>query len=56
LAYSLAHESEKGPASTPPPAGPLDADLERLIAAWPRLSATARRMILAAVEADGKGK
>jgi hypothetical protein len=31
----------------------IDPDLARLIAAWPTLHATAKRMILAAVEASG---
>jgi hypothetical protein len=59
LAHSLARESEKSPStaseptpSTSPAAAPLDADLGRLIERWPALSATAKRMILAAVEAD----
>ena len=29
-----------------------DPDLARLLAAWPKLSATARRMILAALDTD----
>ena len=29
-----------------------DPDLARLLAAWPKLSATAKRMILAALDAD----
>jgi hypothetical protein len=41
LARALAHESQ------------IDADLGRLIDAWPTLPATAKRMILAALEASG---
>jgi hypothetical protein len=41
--------------STSPLADPVDLDLARLIDAWPRLSATVKRMILAAVEADRPG-
>jgi hypothetical protein len=55
LAHSLARESQKCPIpapSTSPSADPIDTDLARLIAAWPGLSATAKRMILAAVEAE----
>jgi hypothetical protein len=36
-------------------AGPLDPDLARLVDAWPDLSATAKRMIVAAVEAERPG-
>jgi hypothetical protein len=55
LAYSLARESQKGSAacpSTSPPAAPFDTDLAHLVERWPALSPTAKRMILAAVEAD----
>jgi hypothetical protein len=31
---------------------PIDPELARLVTAWPNLTPTARRMILAAVEAD----
>ena len=58
LAFSLARESQncpEAPPSTTPPAVPLDADLARLIERWPALSATAKRMILAAVEAEAGG-
>jgi hypothetical protein len=41
--------------STSPQQRPLDPDLARLVDAWPNLSATAKRMILAAVEADRPG-
>jgi hypothetical protein len=36
-------------------AGQTDPDLARLMAAWPDLSATAKRMILAALEAARPG-
>jgi len=59
FAHSFARESQKSPSEAPeatlsasPPAGPQDPDLARLIDAWPTLFTTARRMILAAVEAD----
>jgi hypothetical protein len=54
----LARELQKDPALTPstsPQQRPLDPDLARLVDAWPNLSATAKRMILAAVEADRPG-
>ena len=43
LAHSLAHESR------------IDPDLARLIDAWPDLPHTAKRMILAALEASKPG-
>jgi hypothetical protein len=47
LAHSLAHDSQKCP--------PIDADLARLIAGWPGLSATVKRMILAALDVRREG-
>jgi hypothetical protein len=51
LAYSLAREAEKRPVSTPPDgldlAGPLDADLARVVNAWLNLPEPIRRAILA---------
>jgi hypothetical protein len=44
LAHSLARETQ------------IDPDLARLIDAWPSLPPTAKRMILAALEASGPGK
>ena len=44
LAYSLARETQ------------IDPDLARLIDAWPSLSPTVKRMILAALEASEPGK
>ena len=44
LAHSLARETQ------------IDPDLARLIDAWPNLSPTVKRMILAALEASGTGK
>jgi hypothetical protein len=52
----LARESQKGPEPTPSTSPPLDADLARLIERWPALSPTAKRMILAAVDADKAGE
>jgi hypothetical protein len=43
LAHSLARETQ------------IDPDLARLIDAWPNLSPTVKRMILAALEASGPG-
>jgi hypothetical protein len=54
LAHSLAPESSDY-AILAPSTSPLDPDLARLVAAWPDLSATAKRMILAALEADRPG-
>jgi hypothetical protein len=54
LAHFLAYESQKDAAPTPspyPPAEALDPDLARVLAAWPKLSDAARRMILGAVDA-----
>jgi hypothetical protein len=44
LAHSLAREIENDP------------DLAQLIGAWPRLSATVKRIILAAVDASESGQ
>jgi hypothetical protein len=55
LAHSLARETQKSPEidpSTRPLADALDPNLVRLIEAWPRLSATVKRMILAALESS----
>jgi hypothetical protein len=52
LAYSLARESQKDPDSFPLADAKIDPDLARLIAAWPSLSVTVKRMILAALAED----
>jgi hypothetical protein len=57
LAHSLARESQKCPALAPltsPPADPIDADLARLVSAWPNLPAAIRRGILAMIDAARK--
>jgi hypothetical protein len=50
----LAHKTPILPAAAPSISPPADADLAQLIDRWPSLSATARRMILAAVDADSR--
>ena len=47
LARALARETEKVPSAAPP----ADPDLARFMMVWPKLPATAKRMILAAVAA-----
>jgi hypothetical protein len=59
----LARETQKCPAKAPtdtpvtsPPAGLDDADLARVVTAWPNLPPAIRRGILAMVEAAVTGK
>jgi hypothetical protein len=51
LAQTLARESAKGPEPTPSTSPPLDANLARLIDAWPTLPGAIRAGILAMVDA-----
>jgi hypothetical protein len=50
LAQTLARESQNGPTASPSTA-PLDADLARVVDAWPTLPAAIRAGVLALVNA-----
>jgi hypothetical protein len=48
----LARESQKDPESSPLEGAQIDPDLARVVDAWPTLSPTVKRIILATLEAS----